>query len=30
MDRSPELEQMLDVIYAIYDDYGLPHTKERL
>lgn len=30
MDRTPELEQMLAVIYAIYDDYGLPHTKETL
>ena len=30
MDRSPELEQMLAVIYEIYDDYGLPHVKESL
>ena len=30
MERTPELEQMLAVIYDIYDDYGLPHTKERL
>lgn len=30
MDRSPELEQMLAVVYEVYDDYGLPHTKEKL
>jgi DNA-binding transcriptional LysR family regulator len=30
MDRSPELENMLAVIYDIYDDAGLPHVKERL
>ena len=30
MERTPELEQMLAVIYDIYDDYGLPHTKEKL
>lgn len=30
MDRTPELEQMLAVIYDIYDDHGLPHTKESL
>jgi DNA-binding transcriptional LysR family regulator len=30
MERTPELEQMLAVIYEIYDDYGLPHTKETL
>ena len=30
MDRTPELEQMLAVIYDIYDDYGLPHTKQTL
>lgn len=30
LDRSPELEDMLAVIYAIYDDYGLPHNRESL
>ncbi|SFB89336.1 DNA-binding transcriptional regulator, LysR family [Massilia yuzhufengensis] len=30
MDRTPELEQMLAVIYDIYDDYALPHTKQSL
>ncbi|MYM83475.1 LysR family transcriptional regulator [Duganella sp. FT50W] len=30
MDRSPELENMLAAVYAIYDDLGIPHTKETL
>lgn len=30
MERTPELEQMLAVIYDIYDEYGLPHRKESL
>jgi DNA-binding transcriptional LysR family regulator len=30
MDRSPELENMLATVYAIYDDLGIPHVKESL
>jgi DNA-binding transcriptional LysR family regulator len=30
MDRSPELENMLATVYAIYDDLGIAHEKERL
>jgi DNA-binding transcriptional LysR family regulator len=30
MDRSPELENMLAAVYSIYDDVGIPHTKEQL
>jgi hypothetical protein len=30
MDRSPELENMLAAVYSIYDDQGIPHTKEQL
>jgi DNA-binding transcriptional LysR family regulator len=30
MDRSPELENMLATVYAIYDDLGIAHEKESL
>jgi DNA-binding transcriptional LysR family regulator len=30
MDRSQELSNMLDVIYEIYDEKGIPHAKEVL
>ena len=30
MDRSPELTNMLEVIYEIYDEMGIPHTKHLL
>lgn len=30
MDRSPELTNMLEVIYEIYDEMGIPHTRHRL
>jgi DNA-binding transcriptional LysR family regulator len=30
MDRSPELEALLATVYAIYDDLGIVHEKERL
>jgi DNA-binding transcriptional LysR family regulator len=30
MDRSPELEHMLAAVYAVYDDFGIPHVKESL
>jgi hypothetical protein len=30
MDRSPELENLLAVVYSVYDDLGIPHVKERL
>lgn len=30
MDRSPELENLLATVYAIYDDLGIRHTKENL
>jgi len=30
MDRSPELENMLATVYAIYDDLGIPYVKESL
>ena len=30
MDRSPELENMLAAVYAIYDQQGIAHTKESL
>jgi hypothetical protein len=30
MDRSPELENMLATVYAVYDDLGIPHVREIL
>jgi hypothetical protein len=30
MDRSPELENLLAVIYDVYDAYGIAHIKETL
>lgn len=30
MDRSPELTNMLEVIYEIYGEMGIPHTRHRL
>lgn len=30
MDRSPELENMLATVYAIYDDLGIGYTRETL
>jgi DNA-binding transcriptional LysR family regulator len=30
MDRSPELENMLATVYAVYDDLGIAHVKESL
>jgi DNA-binding transcriptional LysR family regulator len=30
MDRSPELENLLAVIYQVYDDHAIAHTKESL
>lgn len=30
MDRSPELSNMLDVIYEIYDELGISHVKKTL
>lgn len=30
MDRSPELTNMLEVIYEIYDEMGIPHIKHLL
>jgi DNA-binding transcriptional LysR family regulator len=30
MDRSPELENMLATVYAIYDDLGIAHEKDSL
>jgi DNA-binding transcriptional LysR family regulator len=30
MDRSPELENMLATVYAIYDDLGIAHERESL
>jgi DNA-binding transcriptional LysR family regulator len=30
MDRSPELENMLEVVYQVYKDYGIPHNRESL
>jgi hypothetical protein len=30
MDRSPELEHMLAAVYAVYDEFGIPHVKESL
>jgi DNA-binding transcriptional LysR family regulator len=30
MDRSPELENLLAVVYEVYDTYGIEHTKETL
>jgi LysR family transcriptional regulator, benzoate and cis,cis-muconate-responsive activator of ben and cat genes len=30
MDRSPELIDMLEVIYEIYDELGIPHVKHSL
>ena len=30
MDRSPELVNMLDVIYEIYDEMGIAHDKHTL
>jgi DNA-binding transcriptional LysR family regulator len=30
MDRSPELENMLATVYAVYDDLAIPHVKENL
>lgn len=30
MDRSPELANMLEVIYEIYDELGIPHEKQML
>jgi len=30
MDRSPELTNMLEVIYEIYGEMGIPHTRQRL
>jgi hypothetical protein len=30
MDRSPELLNMLEVIYEIYDELGIAHVKQAL
>jgi DNA-binding transcriptional LysR family regulator len=30
MDRAPELENMLSIIYEIYDEHGIAHAGERL
>ena len=30
MDRSPELTNMLEVIYEIYGEMGIPHIRQRL
>ncbi|WP_306391661.1 LysR family transcriptional regulator [Telluria beijingensis] len=30
MDRSPELTNMLEVIYEIYEEMGIAHTRHRL
>jgi DNA-binding transcriptional LysR family regulator len=30
MDKSPEIQNMLDLIYEIYDEEGISHTKESL
>ena len=30
MDKSQEIQNMLDLIYEIYDEEGIPHTKESL
>lgn len=30
MDRSPEIQDLLTLIYDIYDEEGIPHTKESL
>jgi DNA-binding transcriptional LysR family regulator len=30
MDRSPELENMLAVVYQVYEDHGIPHSREAL
>lgn len=30
MDRSPEIQDLLSLIYDIYDEEGIPHTKETL
>ena len=30
MDRSPELTNMLEVIYEIYEEMGIDHTRHRL
>jgi DNA-binding transcriptional LysR family regulator len=30
MDRSPELTNLLEVIYEIYDEMGIPHVKHGL
>lgn len=30
MDRSPELVNMLEVIYEIYEELGIPHEKQML
>jgi hypothetical protein len=30
MDRSPELTNMLDVIYEIQDELGIAHVKHSL
>ncbi|HEX9172155.1 MAG TPA: LysR family transcriptional regulator [Telluria sp.] len=30
MDRSPELGNMLEVIYEIYDEFGIAHVKKTL
>lgn len=30
MDKSEELVNMLAVIYEIYDEFGIPHVKEKL
>lgn len=30
MDRSPELVNMLEVVYEIYEELGIPHVKQVL
>lgn len=30
MDRSPELENMLAAVYAVYDELGVAHAREQL
>jgi hypothetical protein len=30
MDKSQEIQDMLNLIYDIYDEEGIPHTKESL
>ncbi|WP_322403317.1 LysR family transcriptional regulator [Massilia luteola] len=30
MDRSPELENILAAVYAVYDDHGIAHCGEKL